>query len=111
MRSPSTDVFNADAASACSAPCTQGGTASFASTSNRRSTSGPSLRPAARSAEDVCTAFPSNVIVQTSNGFTQVKASGPPPSTEGLPSGPSTGRLAPSSRSRYARPSGNATLT
>ena len=57
------------------------------------------------------TALPSNVIVQTSNGFTHVNASGPPPSTVGLPSGPSTGLLLPSSRSRYTRPSGNATLT
>lgn len=43
------------------------------------------MRPAARSADDVATALPSNVIVQVSNGFTQVNASGPPPSTAGLP--------------------------
>ena len=36
--------------------------------------------------------MPSNVIVHTSNGSTHVNASGPAPSTVGLPSGPSAGQ-------------------
>lgn len=103
MRSPTIDVFSCASASACSAPCTHGGTAMIASTSNRRSTDGPSLRPSIRSADDVALAFPSNAMVHTSNGLTHVNASGPAPRTDGLPSAPMGDRLLPSSRSRYTR--------
>jgi hypothetical protein len=69
------------------------------------------LRPSASAADEVSTACPSNVIVHTLNGSTQVNASGPAPSTVGSPSRPVTGQLGASSRSRYTRPSGKATLT
>ena len=47
-------------------------------------TSGPSFLPATRSADDVCTALPSYVMVHVSNGFTHRNASPPAPSTVGL---------------------------
>ena len=71
-----------------------------ASTSNATSTNGPSCRPSMRSNVDVCTACPSKLMVQVSNGSTQRKASGPAPSTVGRPSGPAGGQLGPSARNR-----------
>ena len=98
-------------ASACSAPCTQGGTAIFASTWKLMSTEGPPFVPETKSADDVCTAGPSYVIVQVSKGSMQRNAKPPAPRTVARPSRSRVGSDGPLDRSRYTRPSGKATLS